>query len=335
MKKLEILIGLCLCLSCSLSMDTEDEGLCDSVFSIRGTTKVTGASDASETNVQRWAVMLFDAGNPAAWYYATSDGSADITCTVRKGRPYRAYAIVNYPPDFSPSLIQGEGHLLQFSSTLSSNTDNALVMFGSKQLPVLPSGTTSIPLQRLCSKVAINKISVSMEDPVYAAQEFTLNALYLTNVYTCTSFVCDHYEPDSDPNLWYNARGWHGSGNVRTLDNLVGDRGLGVSIGNGNSYQTQHVFYAYPNACEEDSTDEHWSPRHTRLVIEATLGARRYYYTITLPAMIRNNCYTINEASIRKPGSLDPEMIIPGIVDAVVTITEDTWDSEYYTSEES
>ena len=323
-----------MCMSCTISTVTKEETY-DAVFSIREATKCMEVTDAAETNVKRWAVMMFDTDNPDAWYYSSSEGSDDITCTVRKDRSYTAYAIANYPPDFSPSLIQGEDHLLQYPSLLSENAADALVMFGSKNLEELPSGTTQIPLKRLCSKVEIKKISVNMSDAVYAAQEFVLNAVYLTNVYMCSSFSSDNLEPDSDSQYWYNALGWHGSGTVRMLDDILGDRGLGVTINNGGSYETKHVFYTYPNASSTDSDSDEWSRRRTRLVIEATLGGKKYYYTVTLPAMKRNNCYTVTEASIRKPGSLDPEKTIPGIIDANITISKNTWDSEYYTSEES
>ena len=339
MKRLVIMLPLAVCISCTLSLRTDESEFCQSVFSIGGATKVTVASDAKERNVKYWTVMLFDADNPDAWYYASSGSSSDITCTVQKGRSYRAYAIANYPLEgaymFSPSQITGETHLLQYASSLSSNMEDGLVMFGSRDLEELPSDTTPMPLKRLASKVTVSKITIDMDDPVYAAQEFVLNAVYLTNVYTSTSFGSDHSSPELDQQYWYNAMGWHGSGSLRTLDAITGDRGLGVTIPNGSSYDTVHTFYAYPNASTADSTGEDWSVRHTRLVIEGTLGNKKYYYTITLPAMKRNNSYTISDAKLRRPGSLDPEQTIPGILDATISISEDTWDREYYTSEAS
>ena len=334
MKILELFLPIVLCLSCSLSL--EDDVMCESVFSVRSVTKATDTTDAKETNIKHWTVMLFDSDNPDAWYYASSQGSSDITCTVRKNRSYRAYAIANYPEEsFSPSQITSEAQLLQYTSSLSSNASDALVMFGSLDLPVLPTVKTSIPLKRLCSRVSIEKISVDMNDAVYASQEFVLNAIYLTNVYTSTYFGDDHSTPNPDPLYWYNVKGWHGSGAIHTLDALLGDRGLGVTIPDGSSYNTAHTFYAYPNTSIDDDTGDSWSLRHTRMVIEGTLGGKKYYYTITLPKMKRNNSYTITEAKLRRPGSLDPEKTIPGILDTNLTITEDTWDSDYYTSEAS
>lgn len=339
MKRMVTIIPMVLCLSCAPFLPETDNELCESVFSIRGVTKATDATDAKETNVKHWTVMLFDADNPDAWYYASSQGSSDITCTVRKGRSYRAYAIANYPQEgsdlFSPSMIEGENQLLQYTSLLSSNAADALVMFGTKELTELPSGRTPIPLKRLCSKISIEKISVAMDDDVYAGQEFVLNSIYLTNVYTCSSYGGDHSTPDDNPLCWYNAQGWHESGTHKGLDALVGDRGLGISIANGSSYVISHTYYAYPNSSSVDTTDDDWSIRHTRLVIEGTLGGKKYYYTITLPLMKRNNRYTITEATLKRPGSLNPEKTIPGILDTSMTITEDTWDSDYYTNEAS
>ena len=304
---------------------------------MRRDTKAT--SGMSEAAVNHWAVMLFDTGNPAGIYYEVSSSSADIICTVRKDRPYRAYAIVNYPTDglgaFDPSAIASEGELLDFSSSLSGNNPSSLVMFGSTNLYQMPTGKTPIEVSRLCSKVSIQRITLDVTDPVYSGKELVLNALYLTNVYCAASLLSDHSTPLDDDALWYNAMGWHGSGSIESMDSLVGDRGLSERISDGGSYSVLHCFYAYPNASLNDSRADVWSPRCTRLVIEATLGNKRYYYPITIPGMIRNHNYTVTEAVIHGPGSLDPEQEIPGVIDVNLTISTNTWDSVYYISENS
>jgi hypothetical protein len=338
MKIRTIISVLLLSVSC-IRLASDSDIMTEVVFSVREDTKAT--SGISETAINHWAVMLFDTDNPAAWYYAVSDSGADITCTARKDRSYRAYAIVNYPEDgqgaFDPAVIESEDHLKGFSSFLGGNSLSSLAMFGSIGLEELPAGRTAIQISRLCSRVSIQKISLDVTDPVYAGKEFTVKALYLTNVYCTGSLFSDHSAPLNDDGLWYNAMGWHGSGSIETTDALVGDRGLSVTISNGASYTTTHCFYAYPNATGtgSDSHSETWRPRCTRLVIEATMGSKRYYYPITIPEMQRNHSYNITEAVIHGPGSLDPEQEIPGVLDVTLSITTNTWDSEYYISENS
>lgn len=327
---------LLFCLSCTIH-PFEDNIFQETVFSICGDTKAT--SGLMETAVNHWAVMVFDTGNSDAFYYAVSNSGSDITCTVRKDRPYRAYAIVNYPKDgqgaFDPSLIESESQLNEYTSYLSGNSPSSLTMFGNVYLGAPPTGRTNISVSRLCSKISIQKITIDLTDPAYEGHECILNALYLTNVYCAGSFCTDHDSPLDEPALWYNVMGWHGSGSIESMDNMLGDRGLSQSIPDGSSYTVTHSFYAYPNATEDDSRSETWSPRCTRLVIEATLCNKRYYYPITIPAMRRNYSYIVTEAIIKGPGSLDPEIEIPGVLDVSLTITTNTWDSVYYISEGS
>ena len=319
----------------------EDDGdvMRQIVFSAAPGTKATAG--ISETAISHWAVMLFDMENPLAWYYAVSDSGADIICEARNKRPYRAYAIANYAKDglgaFDPSLIQSEDDLLNTVSALNGNSTEALTMFGSVLLYQFPSGRTSIGIYRLCSKVSIMKITLDVTDVVYSDKQFILNALYLTNVYCRSTLSQDDLLLYGSDESWYNAMGWHGSGSIDALDALLGDRGISASIPDGGSYNVMHSFYAYPNATTagEDSRDATWNPRCTRLVIEATFGNKRYYYPITIPEMKRNHNYTVTEAVIHGPGSLDPEQDIPGVIDVTLSTTANSWDSEYYINENS
>ena len=335
--KTPYIIAAVLAVSSCLGLPSEDSPMGEAVFSVREETKAVPG--VSETAISHWSVMLFDTGNPAACYWGSSDSGADITCVARKGRSYRAYAIANYPKDgpgtFDPSMVSTEEELRAFTSLLHGNSPSGLTMFGWETLTQLPTARTPIGLTRLCSKVCIQKITLDVTDPVYAGEEFILNALYLTNVYCAGTFWADHTTPSSDAALWYNAGGWHGSGSIDALDALIGDRGLSQSITNGGSYTVTHSFYAYPNAVATDSRSATWSPRCTRLVIEATFGGKRYYYPVTISDMKRNHNYIVSEAIIHGPGSRDPEEEIPGVIDVTLSITPNIWDSEYYISEAS
>lgn len=327
-------------LGCScLRIPDDDSVMAEAVFSVRDVTKAT--SGISESAINHWCVMLFDIANPDACYYGSSDSGEDITCVARKDRGYRAYAIANYPKDgpgaFDPSLVSSESQLTGFTSLLAGNSPGSLTMFGGILLYSLPSTRTPITLTRLCSKVQIQKITLDVTDPAYSGKDLIVNALYLTNVYCASSFGEDHAVPSADENLWYNASGWHGSGSIERLDAMLGDKGLQERITHGGSYTVTHSFYAYPNATTagDDSRSDVWSPRCTRLVIEASFGNKLYYYPVTITDMKRNFNYTVTEAIIHGPGSKDPEKEIPGVMDINLTISSNSWDSEYYINEAS
>jgi hypothetical protein len=73
-----------------------------------------------------------------------------------------------------------------------------------------------------------------------------------------------------------------------------------------SSYTRDHSFYCYPNLINTESFDATWSPRHTMLVVDATLGSDHVYYPIELPVIGRNKCIIIEELIITKKGSDQP-----------------------------
>ena len=336
MKRFLATTAIILCAACTYDIPGDEMG--EAVFSLSAPTKISGTP--AEASVSNWAVMLFDASNPEAKYFAQANDGSDITCYARKGRPYRVYAIANYPTEgagrFSPEDVESEDWLLSFTARLSGNSPGHLTMFGSAWIESLPEkGTNRIWLNRLCSKISIRKIRLQTDDEAYTGSTLSIGAIYLTNVYLRSGLADSDFDASEDPSDWYNAMGWHLSGAENALDALVGDRGIGKELENGQSYENAHVFYAFPNPVTEDCQDAEWSPRCTRMVIEATLGGKRYYYAISFPGMQRNHSYIVTEAVIKSPGSLSPEEVIPGSIAASITTVQDTWDTEYTTSEDS
>ena len=83
-------------------------------------------------------------------------------------------------------------------------------------------------------------------------------------------------------------------------------------VSNGDSYNTEHYFYCYPNA----------TATKTRLVIEAEVGGYTYYYPITLNAVEANTAYTYN-LTITKLGSNSPDVpVADGTVNFTVTVKD-------------
>ena len=89
-------------------------------------------------------------------------------------------------------------------------------------------------------------------------------------------------------------------------------------------YTTRNVFYCYANNAPEDSFSPMWSPRNTRLVVEALLGEQKYYYPVTLPALEANKKYDVT-LSITRPGVESPDAMVDKYT-SVFSIVAQDWD---------
>ena len=84
-------------------------------------------------------------------------------------------------------------------------------------------------------------------------------------------------------------------------------KSINSSLTSSSTLQNEEYFYVYPNPTASDNSDETFSPRFTRLVVEATLGGTKYYYPISLPNLERNKTYTVSSLMITRPGSDNPD----------------------------
>jgi len=307
--------------------------------------KGIGISDGQEKNIDRWAIVLFNKADAADVFHASASGDAAITCTVKQGSAYMVYAIANYPEygddAVDPSAIQNADALKAMTATLSDFSPTALPMFGSLDTGTITEDTSrSLAISRIASRVSLEKLSLDLQDERERSLSFTLKGVYLTNVYCKNTYGngISYAELSSEAGAWYNAMGYHTSGENVMLDALLADKGINAPLAQGSSYTVCHSFYCMPNPtpAAKDSRSDTWSIRCTRLVIEAQIGTKTYYYPVTLPAMVRNASYRITEAVIRKLGSLSPEEEIPGAITVTLQVqVPDGWENTYNISENS
>jgi hypothetical protein len=326
-----LLPGLLLFAGCR-GMDGDPSEKVDITFSILGTdTRTTVTS--GERNVDRWTLMLFREGRLIG--VGTSGSNSPIQCSLEAGS-YSAYAIANPPPSFRPESYSSFAKFSKAESNLRDNSLSQLVMFGSRTISVSSQNDRpqTIGVNRLVAKVGIQKISTDFTDPALQAKTFRLKAIYLTNCYGKTLLRSDENgsEMDSDASCWYNRMGFHTDNGV---DDLLSDRGIDFMITASSPYVQEHHYYCYPNQIEQDSRSGSWSVRHTRLVLEADISGKTYFYPITLPTMQRNKTYIVEEAIIRKLGSIDPEKDEPGSIDVVFDTSTGDWDPVYTVHENS
>ena len=309
-------------------------GSVEVVFSVLGeTTRATGTD--GEAAVDDWALLLYRDGRLAE--AGTSSSGSEIRKMLPAG-DYTAFAVVNPPAGFDPAGFPDPGALAGAESTLGDNAPGRLVMAGRRSVTVpVPDGSVQrIGVDRLVCKAGIRKISVQFANPGLAARPFRLKGIYLTNCYGKSRYGSDWTVEDilAEAGAWYNRMGFHSAGGV---DALLAETGLDIPVTADRPHAQEHVFYDYPNPLPAslDTRSGTWARRKTRLVLEAQIGDRTYYYPVTLPESQRNRTYLIEEAVIRNLGSLDPEKDEPGAIDVTFSTSPDDWSPTYHVTETS
>ncbi len=309
-------------------------GSVEVVFSVLGEA-VRATGTAGEAAVDSWTLLLYRDGRLAE--AGTSSSGSTIRKTLLAG-DYTAFAVVNPPASFDPARFTQPGMLAEAASALGDNAPGRLVMAGRRTVtvPVRDGSVQRIGVDRLVCKAGIRKISVQFENPDLAALPFRLKGIYLTNCYGKSRYGSDLTAEDilSTASAWHNRMGFHSE---KGVDRLLAETGLDISVTASRPHSQEHVFYFYPNPLPEslDTRSGTWSRRRTRLVLEAQIGERTYYYAVTLPESQRNRTYLIEEAVIRKLGSLDPEQDEPGAIDITFSTSPDDWSPVYNVTETS
>ena len=323
---------LCGTLSCAkplpfeLSPDGEhsDDDLVTVVFRITDATKITGVSEDNERSVQRWAVIAFDSDGERS--SRTASFASEIPMNLHAGHEYTVCAVVNYPVSgvgaFNPDAVRTPADLSDKVAYLTDNQEDALIMYGSVTCRPEQTGADEPPVEksigvtRLVSRIDIKQLSVDFSaSSLLDGKTLTLRHIYITNAYRTSRYGSDYpyAELSASRTAWYNTMGWHrGESADAAMDRLLGERDLNIDIASGQTYQTAHSFYAFPNptAKEDDSTDiEYWEKRSTRLVLACEIEGTLYYYPIRLPSMKRNTIYSAENIVITGLGSLDEELL--------------------------
>ena len=317
MRSQNLLTGLFLLflLSCGRMADPPSGGEASVSFRLCGTqTKVTGVSYADESAVLRWTVFVFD--TRSGWFrWGSSAEAAPVTLSLVAGKRYLCLALVNYPLTgpgaLHPSAVTSPDDLAEKVASLEDNEPGRLLMYGETVLmPTAGADVKTIQVRRLVSRVDVQGVSVDFSAcPDWSGKTFLLKHIYVTNACRNSTYGADILSVSSARSAWYNTMGWHGGGAVSAaMDALLGDRDINASVDAAHPYSVSHSFYFYPNPVEDDDrrTDA-WSPRCTRLVIEASVDGETFYYPIDIPPVERNSVCIAGNIVVHGPGWPEPE----------------------------
>lgn len=286
-------------------------------------TKVAGEGNDEEKAVSGYQVLIFDRSSRMLEAYATpapTASSVNMQCTTG---PKEVVVLANAP---DVSAIVSYDAFLQTRSQLADNAPGALVMEGHASPELAASGNSvTVDVRRLVSKVVLEKVTVDFELDAYDKMDFVLKNVYLTNVAGDKRYLADV----ADPSAWYNKI-------VRTpdakVDAMLYDAIANVNLKESRQYTVKHHFYCYSNPYKDDTfSSAAWSPRPTRLVLEAELGGNLFYYPVSLPELRQNMRYYVSLHIIR-PGATSPEQDMDKYsVDININVVE--WEGKESVSE--
>lgn len=247
-------------------------------------------------------VFLFDDTGALEASDKQSNASLVLPCVPGEKK---VVALVNAP---EVTGVTSYAQLTSQASRLTDNTIDSMVMEGEVEVNVTSNVSITIPVSRLAAKVVLRQVINSFELLTHQQMDFTVNAVYLVNV-----AGEKYYLSDTTPTLWYNKM-------KNEYDAAKGDPSFiyeamssPVKIPYNGTYTADKYYYCYPNPVAADTSDETWSERYTRLVVETTLGTETVYYPITLPKVSKNTAYEIT-LKVTRPGSSSPDVPVSGHV---------------------
>ena len=265
-----------------------------------GMNVITKSSDSSfdddrsvVSNIQFFA---FNGDGELESYKKVTDGLS-TKLSLRNGTN-SIWAVVNAPDITTVSTLT---QLKAVTSSLSDNLSN-FVMVGSSTLtlPIVDSdgGIDPILVSRLASRVIVKKVTAAFTNPAYAAATCKLKKMYLINAAGDINLG-----RNEAPTVWYAKQAYEDvSGLADFLSTSGGDHDLNTAPFNTTCYH-----YCYPNPTTADTSVSTWSPRHTRMVIEVQLDSETFYYPITLPVLEYGKSYEIENLTITRKGSTNPD----------------------------
>lgn len=255
-------------------------------------TRVTSVGNEEAVSSYQIFVYSLDSGMLEAYTVLDGDlSSTKLKCTTGS----KEIVVLANAPDLKSAVSLSS--LKTEQSKLEHNAAGALVMEGSKTAELTASSTVDIDIKRMASRICLKSIRLEFDSDVYAAMDFKVLSAYLINVPADKKYLAEA-SLAQPPQNWYNMLAY--DSDVVCPELLKDDINVLVS----STYNTEHVFYCYPNPYVTDDFSDDWSCRPTRLVVEAELGGVLYYYPVSLPELKQNTAYDVSLV-VTRPGKTD------------------------------
>lgn len=252
-----------------------------------------------ENGVSNIQVLMFDAGGSVDGY-AMKDSDGTVSVRTHTGW-HEVWVVTNLP-----LTLSGVTSKAGFEAAVASLSDISLgniVHVGTTSGEVIRGWEETVELEHFLTRVVVEKITNKMVSETLRGEELRILDVYLTNVPGTINLG-----KTEAPAVWYNKKGLQNE-----VDSFLHDAVPAASqvVPLDGSYTVRHSFYMLPNIQGDDDRSDTWSPRHTRLVVKASVGGQVCYYPITLPVTASNESYNVKELVISRLGTLREETELP------------------------
>ena len=291
-------------------VDSEGNESVELSVRISGTqTKSEGTQN--ENNVKTVQIFVFD-HNKMLEAYTAGDGSQGVYSISCSTGQKEVVALVNAKPLTDvKSMTDLEGR----KTLLTDNAADSFVMEGRTKPQLRNNSAVDIDVYRVAARIAVTEVTVDFELDQHDNQTFQIKEMYLINVAGERTFLSY-----CEVSKWHNMLR-----KEKDAPSILGVTLSDVYASIDKPYNETHYLYCYPNRTEEDVTGGAWSARKTRLVVEAELGGKLYYYPVTIKdGILSNTSYEI-KLKITRPGSSSPDKPVDSMT-AGMTIDVQPWD---------
>lgn len=308
MKKSFFVLAALACCACSKGVENysseKDGEVVELSFSVP--VKATKASgNVTEDAIESLQVFVFGKDGQVQSSGISEENSLKLTCTTGEKQ---IAAVVN------AEALNGVNTLEQLKAKMSDFGDNTLdgfVMSGLKPETLSASGSVTVPVSRLVSRVKLSAVTNSFRLSQHQAMEFRLMSVFMTNAPQQTGYF---YASQSSQMI---------NDGVSDINDIIAASGdllydeLGdVEVAMDETIEVDNFLYCYPNM-------KSVAGKPAYLVVQTRLGDGIYYYSVELPKMESNKCYNVS-LTVTMPGSLTPDVPVKK-EDAVFSVSVTEW----------
>ena len=273
-------------------------------------TKNTGTPNANSAqfdSIKLLEIFVFKEDGALEVYNKSSISDAagvqtkHIQIKMTPGKKY-IYAVANAKISPWAGITTKTKFLAQEVQLKSENFGN-VTLSAAKEITITDHTTMEIYLKKLLARVRVRSISTTFANGPYKDMKLKNIKLYLTNVAGKKTYMGD--DPSSP--LILNSGGYVASDNSSTAMANMMYEPVSVEIGT-NYYNTEHYLYCFENLLTEETSTK----KFTRLILEAELDSKKYYYPVDINQPGYGWTTDIDHRGVKRNTSYDLRFVISG-----------------------